>query len=131
MKHGELVAIAHNLADSMSSGIGLMIGFHPMNIYHEAAKSPDGHITIDMLTGAISGGPVSPDLKDAFEQYRVVMPQHLARHGAEVEDFAELVIRFSVARRLPHFRLTVRDQRGKQSVTEYAGNPAKRVRWAT
>jgi hypothetical protein len=131
MKHGELVAITHNLADSMSSGIGLMIGFHPMNIYHEAAKSPDGHITIDMLTGAVTGGPVSQDLKDAFEQYRVVMPQHLARHGAEIEDFAALTIRFWVHRNHPHFRVAVCDQRGKASEADYAGNPAKRVKKAT
>jgi hypothetical protein len=66
MKHGALTSIAHNIADSMGSGIGFMIGLWDMAIYTEAAKSPNGYITVDLMTGAVSGGPTSQNLTKAI-----------------------------------------------------------------
>jgi hypothetical protein len=39
MKFGELRSIAHNIADSLPSGIGLLIGFYDMNIFHRGRPS--------------------------------------------------------------------------------------------
>ena len=49
MKIGTLRAIAHNIADSLGSGCGLLIGVYDMNVYGEANKSPGGVIAIDFL----------------------------------------------------------------------------------
>jgi hypothetical protein len=56
MKFDELRSIGHNIADSLASGIGLLIGFYDMNIFHEAHRSREGFITVDFLTGKTSGG---------------------------------------------------------------------------
>jgi len=49
MKTGTLRAIAHNIADSLGSGFGLLIGVYDMNVFDEAKKSSGGVITIDFL----------------------------------------------------------------------------------
>ena len=36
MKHDELRSIGHNIADSLASGCGLMIGVYDMDIFGEA-----------------------------------------------------------------------------------------------
>ncbi len=128
MKHGELGAIAHNIADSMASGLGLLVGFRPINIYAAAAKSPDGHVTVDLLSGAISGGPVSPGLAAVIADYCGIFPDFCARHGGDVSDFAVCRVRFWKTHQDVRFRVTVRDAKGRESETDYAGNPAKRVR---
>jgi hypothetical protein len=43
MKFGELKSIGHNIADSLASGIGLMIGVYEMDIFGEAANSHEGY----------------------------------------------------------------------------------------
>ena len=47
MKHAERRAIVHNVADSLGSGIGLMIGHYEMDVYGDAQRSPEGAITVD------------------------------------------------------------------------------------
>jgi hypothetical protein len=49
MKHAELRSIVHNVADSLASGIGLMIGVYNSDTFGEAARSPSGLITVDFL----------------------------------------------------------------------------------
>ncbi len=127
MKHGALTAIAHNIADSMGSGLGFMIGVWHMAIYTEAAKSPDKHITVDLLTGAITGGPASDNLYKAITEYCDVFPKFCAQHGAASSDFSKCELRFSKDHMGRHLQITVRDLRGKESVTEFRGDPPKRI----
>ena len=49
MKIGILRALAHNIADSLGSGCGLLIGVYDMNVYGEAMRDPGGVIAIDFL----------------------------------------------------------------------------------
>ena len=51
MKFGVLQSIVHNAADSLGSGIGLIVGVYEMDIYGEAGRSPEGAIKVDFLTG--------------------------------------------------------------------------------
>ena len=56
MKQTALCAITHNIADSRGSGVGLMIGFWAMSAFTDAAKSVEGHIALELLSGAIESG---------------------------------------------------------------------------
>lgn len=56
MRIGTLRAIAHNIADSLGSGIGLLIGVYGMNVFGEAKRSPDGVVNIDFLVAKARKG---------------------------------------------------------------------------
>jgi hypothetical protein len=49
MKFGELTSIGHNIAHSLASGIGLMIGMYEMDVFGEAANSPEGYFLVDFI----------------------------------------------------------------------------------
>lgn len=70
MKIGTLRAIAHNIADSLGSRCGLLIGVYDMNVYGEAKKSPGGVIAIDFLAAKAIRGKVSRTLGSAIAKYR-------------------------------------------------------------
>lgn len=128
MKIGTLRAIAHNLADSLGSGIGLLIGAYEMNVFGEARRSPGGAICIDFLAGKAAQGRVSPSLAAAIAKYRDVLPDLCSRSGASVEDFRTLTASYSsdaVHRRIV---VSVRDRLGRCSVDEYIGTPARRIK---
>lgn len=128
MKLSTLKAIAHNMADSVGSGIGLMVGVYEMDIYGEAAASSDGYIEVDFLTGETSGGRCSAGLAEALTLYRDTLPAFCQRHGADAHDFHELKVRFSGTRIHTGFTVTVQDQQGRRSVDTYEGIPGRRVR---
>jgi len=69
MRLGELKSLGHNLADSLGSGIGLMIGVYSMNIFGEAQAEEGGYIIVDFLAGQTSGRKVSSGLKKAVQLY--------------------------------------------------------------
>lgn len=60
MKHAELRSIVHNVADSLGSGIGLMIGHYEMDVYGDAERSRERAITVDFLHGVVivNGGQI-------------------------------------------------------------------------
>jgi hypothetical protein len=67
MKIGILRTIAHNVADSLGSGCGLLIGVYDMNVYGEAKKSPGQVIAIDFLAAKAIEGKVSRNLASAIK----------------------------------------------------------------
>ena len=91
MKHATLRSIAHNIADSLGSGVGLMIGVYEIDIYGEAAAAPSGWIVVDFLAGQVVEGTPSEHLKKAVGMYRDALPRLCAKHGASVSDFRELI----------------------------------------
>lgn len=126
MKFGTLKSIGHNIADSLASGIGLMIGVYEMYIFMEAAAAPAGYIEVDFLTGETSGGAPSPDLARALKLYAQALPDLCKRHGAEISDFRRLSARFSGPPMFERFTVTVEDRQGRSSSDEYQGVPGKR-----
>jgi len=127
MKIGELTSFAHNVADSLASGICFMAGIYSVDVYGEAAASEEGHITVDFLTGTTSGGRASEILSKAVKGYSELLPDLAARHSIEISKVSALVARFGtdpVAG--PHFRVTVRTVDGRESVDQYAGFPGRR-----
>jgi hypothetical protein len=128
MKHDRLCAIGHNLADSMASGLGFVIGYHPMDVFGEAASSPGGVIEVDFLRGCIVRGEASENLKAAAARFAEVLPKFCQQNGAQVTDFVNLSAVFDANALEPRVSLIVSDQSGHNSVTDYAGIPLKRVR---
>ncbi|WP_066656257.1 MULTISPECIES: hypothetical protein [unclassified Sphingomonas] len=128
MKHSELRAIVHNAADSLGSGIGLMIGHYEMDVYGDAQRSRGGAITVDFLLGEIVEGEPSASLVESVALYREAFVALCAKSGCSVTDFGEAKARFwsdSLHRR---FAVMVTDRAGRCSSTEYVGVPGRRVR---
>jgi hypothetical protein len=126
MKIGILRAIAHNVADSLGSGIGLLIGVYEMDVFGEAKRSPSRSINIDFLKGNAIGGRISSVLAGAVTKYREVLPKLCAKHGATIDDFKMLTAEYSSSSR--RIVVTVQDRIGRRYVDEYVGTPAKHVK---
>lgn len=128
MRHAELRAIAHNLADSVGGGCSLLLGIYELDVYGEAVRSPTGGITLDMLRGLVTEGSPSPTIKDAAALCPAALARLCVDAGKSVAAFAEASVRYSMLHRSrPRFTLTVVDAKGKRSSVEYAGIPARRV----
>jgi hypothetical protein len=128
MKHDELRSIAHNVADSLASGIGLLIGVYEMDVFGEARKSPEGFVAVDFLSGSTTGGPASASFVKAVGLYREALPELCGKHGVPVSSFRELTARYSVDSMGGRVRVTVEDNNGRRSTDEYVGAPLRHVR---
>jgi len=128
MKIGTLRAIAHNIADSLGSGVGMLIGVYGMNVFGEARKSPRGTICVDFLMGKATSGRVSPGLAAAIAKYRFALPTLCAKHGASIEDFKSLMARYSLGTSERRIVVTVRNRIGRTYVDEYIGTPARHLK---
>ena len=126
MKFGTLQSIGHNIADSLASGIGMMIGVYEMDVFGEAAASPEGFIEVAFLTGQSTGGKPSPYLAHALELYAGALPDLCKRHGIDVAEFRQLTARFSGRPMFWGFIVTIENQQGRRSVDEYRGLPGRR-----
>lgn len=126
MKHAELRAIVHNVADSLASGIGLLIGVYEMDVFGEAALSKEGALTIDLLAGRVTKGTASASLFRAVSLYRDALVRLCEQAGGSVTELREASVRYwsdSLDRR---FAVTIEDANGRRSTTDYAGVPGKR-----
>ena len=128
MKFDQLRSIGHNIADSLASGVGLLVGFYEMDVIGEAARSPEGFITVDFLHGTATGGAPSPALARAIALYRDGLAELCAKHGTAPSAFHELDARYWVDAGGLRIRVTVADQAGHRAVDDYVGSPGKRVR---
>lgn len=129
MKFGELKSIGHNIADSLASGICLLVGNYETRIFEEAAGSPAGFIEVDFLAGTSSGSPTSSVLTEVIALYQGALDRLCERHGTSASVFATLTARFAVDSRYGgHFTVTVEDRDGRRSVDEYLGVPGRKVR---
>src|ERR1700735_3040257 len=128
MKHDRLCAIAHNVADSMASGMCFVIGVWSVDVFGEAVASKDGVIEVDFLHGQIVRGDASNSLRSAAARFAEVLPEFCRKNGADVADFDALSAAFETSSLGPWTSLRVADRKGHCSVTEYVGVPLKRLR---
>jgi hypothetical protein len=128
MKHAELCAILHNVADSLGSGIGLLIGVYEMDVFGEAARSPGGTLTVDFLEGIVAEGRPSSSLQRDVALYRDALVRLCENAGGSIADFREAKVRYWSDPLSPRFSVTVVDRAGRRSTTEYAGVPGRRVK---
>jgi hypothetical protein len=129
MKRRVLPGIAHNVADSMASGIGLLIGVYDMDVFGEAARSPGGVIEFDFLAGRCTQGQASDSLVRAASLYASdALPQLCARQGAEVGDFNLFLARFWSDAGVPRCDITIESRSGRRDTDRYYGVPLRRLR---
>lgn len=128
MKHAELRACVHNVAASLASGVGLMIGYYAMDVFGEASRSPGGAITVDFLNGHVVEGEASRSLQRAVALYRGAFSKICTAAGGSIGEVTEAKARFWQTPLGPRFVVSVVDAAGRSSTTEYAGIPGKRVR---
>jgi hypothetical protein len=126
MKFGTLRSVAHNIADSLAGGIGMMIGVYELYVFEEAAAAPEGFIEVDFLTGQSSGGKPSRELARALKLYAGALPDLCRRHGIDVAEFRELTARFSGRPMFHGYIVTIEDRQGRRSIDEYRGVPGRR-----
>lgn len=127
MKLGVLASFGHNLADSLASGVCLMVGLYAVEIHREAAASAEGHIVVDFLTGSSSGSPVSAGLRQAIQKYSQLLPELAGRHGLDAADIKVLTARFGTDPAMgAHFSVIVETSDGRRSVDRCTGTPGKR-----
>jgi len=124
VKFGELKSIAHNISDSLASGIGLLVGVYDTDVFAEAARSAEGYIDVDFLTGRVSGGAASASLSMAIGLYAGALPALCAKHGTLPTAFRQLRTRYQAP---STFIVTVEDQDGRMSADTYEGRPGRRV----
>jgi hypothetical protein len=129
MKFNTLRSIAHNVADSLASGIGLMIGLYEMDIFGEASRSKEGFVTVDFLAGTSAGGEVSPALARAISLYADALESLCERQGVKASAFRTLGARYSGRGFGRQFVVTIEDQMGRHAVDTYFGSPGKRARY--
>lgn len=127
MKFGELKSIGHNIADSLASGIGLMIGVYQTDVFGEAANGPEGYILVDFIAGTSSGAHPSASLAKAISLYAGVLDDLCQRHGMSADAFSELKARYARDASGRRFTVTVQDQNGRRSTDEFFGVPGRRV----
>ncbi|HEV2083345.1 MAG TPA: hypothetical protein VGR32_12960 [Brevundimonas sp.] len=124
MKHAVLTSVGHNISDSLSCGMGFLIGLYETDVFAEAASNPDGFIEVDFLTGT-SVGQVSPSLAKAISLYAQALPRLCQKQGVAVADFDRLITRY-VGKGEHHFIVEVTDRRGRTSRDRYVGQAARR-----
>ncbi len=118
MKFDGLRSIGHNIADSLASGIGLLIGVYEMDIFGEARRSREGFITVDFLTGTSAGAKPSRSLARAVALYGKALPGLCRRHGTSVAAFRTLTARYSTDRFNRRYVVTVEDHQGRCAVDD-------------
>ena len=128
MKHAVLTSIGHNVADSLASGIGLLIGVFSMDVFGEARRSAEGYIEVNFLDGSTSGANPTADLAEAIQQYARVLPDLCERQAASISDFRRLTARYQHAGTPPlaEFIVEVEDSAGRTSRARYVGVPGAR-----
>lgn len=130
MRHADLKAVGHNIADSLASGIGLMIGLYQMNVFAEASAEEPGYLEVDFLQGTASGSPASRSLRRGIALYsKEALPSLCEKHRVDLRQVRTIQARFSVhAVYGPRYVVTVEDARGKRSVEHFAGYSGRRLR---
>src|SRR5258706_8798219 len=128
MKFDQLRSIGHNIAQSLASGVGLLVGLYELDVFGEAKRSPEGFITVDFLTGRCEGAAPSTYLADGIGRYRSALPDLCRRHDVPMSAFRVLTARYAVAHDDGHFVVTVEDEEGRRAVDEYVGVNGRRIR---
>ncbi|MBK4215464.1 hypothetical protein JJJ17_05940 [Paracoccus caeni] len=127
MKHGDLRSVAHDIADSLASGVSLMTGAYDLTIFDDAARSEGGMLTVDLLCGKVVNGQPSRALIDAVARIPAEFDRLCRARGASKADCRRAMAYFYY-RRVDHgITLVVEDSRGKVTETDYSGIPAHRV----
>ncbi len=128
MKHNELRAIGHNIADSFVSGASALTGCYSLpDVFDEVKKCPDGFIVIDFLNGT-SSSAASDKLANAVSLFAAALPELCAKHDASISDFRALTASFSCDDIGGRTVVTIIDKNGRCTKDEYIGLPLRHIK---
>lgn len=127
MKRGQLRSIAHSLADSIASGISLMTGSYELDLYGDAAKSPGGELSVDLLNGIVVKGTPSSELSTAISRLSAHFDRLCQSAGSSRNDCHAAIAHFHSMPTSSGFTLVIEDSAGQVTETDYEGIPAHRV----
>ncbi|WP_430396456.1 hypothetical protein [Ferrovibrio sp.] len=130
MKFGVLKSIGHNIADSLASGNGFLIGVYSASPYQEVKHTSGQPITVDFLSGLVTEGQPSAAFAKAVSLYsQTALDELCKRQGAERAVFSTLKVRFGIAPAHSLYAVViVEDQKGRRSEELYVGQPLRKPR---
>ena len=128
MKHDELRSIAHNAAASLASGVSFLVGYYELDIFAAAKQSATGDVVVNFLAGTIEPAPVLAELANAIAAYPAALSDLCLRHGATVSSFREMSARYWATPLGKRFSVTIVDQSGRRTETDYGGCDGQRVK---
>lgn len=132
MKMGELRSLGHNIADSLSSGVCLMVGIYDVDVHRAAAASREGYIDVDFIAGKSTCGLFSFKLRKAIRRYAEELPNFCRKHSLNLSEIKRISARFFTDPvDGPSFTVTVETVDGRRSIDRYAGFPGKRLKGTT
>ena len=124
-KFGVLKSIGHNMAASLASGVGLPVGYVTTDVFAEAARGPEGHVTVDFLSGRAAEERISEPLALAIVLYARFLPDLCRRHGVDFGDLRELTARYWRVGSDDGFSVTVEDRSGRRCADEFSSSGAR------
>lgn len=130
MKHDELRSVAHNAAASLASGCSFLIGVHNLDLLAAASQSPEGEVTVDFLRGTVSGAAPSSPLAKAVALLPAALPAFCEKHGIPATAFNEMTARYWATLQGIRFEVTIVDQSGHATRTDYSGYEGRRTKVA-
>ena len=128
MKHDELRSIAHNAAASLASGCSFLIGVYDLDVLAAVRQSSDGQVTVDFLRGTASGVPLSSPLAKAVALFPAALPALCEKHGISTSAFSEMTARYWGTPQGIRFTVSLVDQSGRATETEYGGYEGQRTK---
>jgi hypothetical protein len=128
MKHDQLRSIAHNAAASLASGCSFLIGVYDLDMLTAARKSPEGKVSVDFLRGTVSGAPPSSPLAKAVALFPAALPALCEKHGIPISAFNEMTARYWATPQGIRFTVSIVDQSGRATETEYGGYDGQRTK---
>ncbi len=134
MKFGVLKSIGHNIADSLSSGNGFLIGGFFACPYQEIQRSSGESITVDFLSGRVAEGQPSAAFTKAVSLYsQTALSELCKKQGVERTAFSCLEVRFGIDFKTNpmgdrYAVVIVEDMKGRRSEELYVGTPFAKPR---
>ena len=128
MKHDDLRSIAHNAAASLASGVSFLVGFYELDVFGAARMSATGDVLVDFLRGTIRPAPVSAELTKAIAAFPNALLALCERHGADRSAFKEMSARYWTTPQGGRFTVTIVDQSGQSTETDYGGYDGQRAK---
>ena len=127
MKHGQLRAVAHSIADSLAGGVSLMTGFYDLRIYEDAMRSEGGILTVDLLNGRVVRGTPSTDVVAALLRIPKEFDRLCSAKGFVRSDCRRALAHFHTTPITQGFTLVIEDNSGRITEADFHGVPARRV----
>jgi hypothetical protein len=128
MKHDELRSVAHNAAASLASGCSFLIGVYDLDVLGAVRQSPRGELTVDFLQGTVFGAPLASPFAKAIARFPTVLPTLCEKHGISISAFSKMTARYWATPQGIGFTVTVVDQSGRATETDYGGYNGQRMK---